>query len=108
MNCPHSISSRPRIGKTIGDLLAEIAAEFANTEAVVSVFEKKRLTDAALLDEVNRWARAWMAAGIPKGQRVGGWPIHWVLCLVVPGAKAKIGVLQININPACRRCSACR
>ena len=71
-------------------------------EAVVSVVENKRLTDAALLDEINCWARGLLAAGIQKGPRVGVGPIHWVACLVVLWAMAKIGVLQINLNPAGR------
>jgi fatty-acyl-CoA synthase len=98
----HGVSDVPLIGKTIGDWLDEIATEWADHEALVSVFENRRFTYAALLDEVNRCARALMALGVQKGDRVGIWSTNCVAWVVVQFATAKIGALLVNINPAYR------
>src|SRR6185436_17694323 len=98
----HGVSTVPLIGKTIGDTLDEIVAKHGANEAVVSVFEDKRLTYSAFLDEVNRCARALMATGIQKGDRVGVWSTNCVAWLLAQFATAKIGAIQVNINPAYR------
>ncbi len=98
----HGVSTVPLIGQTIGDQLDEIAAKHGSNEAVVSVFENQRLTYSALLDEVNRCARALMATGIQKGDRVGVWSTNCVAWIVAQFATAKIGAIQVNINPAYR------
>src|SRR5690349_7342943 len=99
----HGVSTVPLIGRTIGDLLDDIAAQHGQNEAVVSVFENKRLTYSAFLDETNRCARALMAIGIQKGDRVGVWSTNCIAWLVAQFATAKIGAIQVNINPAYRR-----
>src|SRR5438876_2103656 len=98
----HGASTRPLIGKSIGDRLDEIAAEFAGNEALVSVFEDQRFTYAAFLDQVNRCARALMALGVQKGDRVGILSTNCVAWVVVQFATAKIGAVLVNINPAYR------
>src|SRR2546430_1272281 len=98
----HGISDVPLIGKTIGDWLDEIAAELAANEALVSVFENRRFTYAAFLGEVNRCARALMALGAQKGDRVGIWSTNCVAWVIVQFATAKIGAVLVNINPAYR------
>src|SRR4029077_116913 len=42
-------------------------------------------------------------AGIQKGDRVGVWSTNCVAWLVAQFATAKIGAIQVNINPAYRR-----
>src|SRR5438552_686103 len=98
----HGISDVPLIGKTIGDWLDDIAAEHADNEALVSVFENQRFTYAAFLDEVNRCARALMALGVQKGDRVGIWSTNCAGWTIVQFATAKIGAILVNINPAYR------
>ena len=98
----HGVSDVPLIGKTIGDWLDDIAGEFAANEALVSVFENQRFSYAAFLDEVNRCARALMALGVQKGDRVGIWSTNCVAWMVVQFATAKIGAVLVNINPAYR------
>ena len=56
----HGVSDAPLIGKTIGDFLDEVAAEFGSNEALVSPFEHRRLTYAQLHKEMSRVARALM------------------------------------------------
>src|SRR2546427_9957482 len=95
----HGVSAVPLIGQTIGDMLDDIAAKHGSNEAVVSVFENKRLTYSSFLDEVNRCARALMAMGFQKGDRVGVWSTNCVAWIVSQFATAKIGAMQANINP---------
>jgi acyl-CoA synthetase (AMP-forming)/AMP-acid ligase II len=96
------VSSKPLIGETIGDFLDTIAAEFAGNDALVSVFEDRRLTYAQFLDEVNCCARALMALGVEKGDRVGIWSTNCAKWVIVQFATAKIGAVLVNINPAYR------
>jgi fatty-acyl-CoA synthase len=98
----HGVSSKPLIGETIGDFLDTIAAKFGGNEALVSVFEDHRLTYAQFLDEVNCCARALMALGVEKGDRVGIWSTNCAKWVIVQFATAKIGAVLVNINPAYR------
>jgi fatty-acyl-CoA synthase len=106
MNSPlsyaHGGSKRPLIGKTIGAMLDEIVAEFGENEALVSVFEKQRRTYAQLGAEVDRCARAFIAAGVAKGDRIGIWSTNCTAWVIVQFAAAKVGAVLVNINPAYR------
>jgi fatty-acyl-CoA synthase len=98
----HGASATPLIGRTIGALLDEIATEFGANEALVSVFENRRLTYRQLSEEVNRCARALMAVGIGKGERVGIWSTNCAAWVIVQFATAAMGAILVNINPAYR------
>jgi fatty-acyl-CoA synthase len=98
----HGVAERPLIGQTIGDLLDEIADRFPEGEALVSVFEGRRFTYAAFREEVNRVARALLALGVRKGERVGIWSTNCVDWVLIQFATAKIGAVLVNINPAYR------
>lgn len=95
-------SSRPLLGKTIGESLDEIAAKFADHEALVSVFEGIRFNYAEFGGQVTRCARSLMALGVQKGDRVGIWSSNCVAWVLVQFATAKIGAVLVNINPAYR------
>ena len=98
----HGTSATPLIGQTIGDLLDQRAAEFAQADALVSVFEKQRLTYTQFLDQVNSLARALLALGIKPGERVGIWSTNCVAWVLTQFATAKIGAILVTINPAYR------
>src|SRR5262249_19343550 len=95
-------STRPLIGQTIGDFFDEKVAEFAHSEALVSVFESRRFTYVAFQEEVNRCARGLLALGVQKGERLGIWSTNCVAWVVAQFATAKIGAILVNINPAYR------
>ncbi len=98
----HGVSNVPLIGTTIGDWLDRVAGEYAGNEALVSVFENKRFTYAQFLEEVNRCARALLALGVQKGDRVGCWSTNCAAWVITQFATAKIGAVLVNINPAYR------
>ena len=98
----HGVFPVPLIGKTIGTMLDDLAAEFGANEALVSVFENRRLTYANLREEVDRCARAFMAMGLAKGDRVGIWSTNCIAWVIVQFASAKVGAILVNINPAYR------
>lgn len=96
----HGVSNLPLIGKTIGAMLDDVAAEFADNEALVSVFEERRLTYAELREESDRCARALMAAGVEKGDRVAIWATNCIAWVIIQFATAKTGAILVNLNPA--------
>ncbi len=98
----HGASSVPLLGETIGENLDRIAARFPDRDAVVSVHQGRRLSYAEFAAETDRLARAFVAAGVGHGERVGIWSpnsLEWVL---VQYATAKIGAVLVNVNPAYR------
>src|SRR6266536_1534563 len=98
----HGVSTRPLLGMTLGGLLDAVAQEFAGQEALVSVFENRRLTYAVFREEVNSCARALLALGVQKGERVGIWSTNCLAWVLVQFAPAKTGAVLVNINPAYR------
>ena len=98
----HGIATKPLIGKTLGAMLDDIVEEFGANEALISVPEPRRLTYAELGAEVARAARALMAAGIEKGDRVGIWSTNCLAWVLIQFATAKVGAVLVNINPAYR------
>ncbi|MQF86145.1 MAG: AMP-binding protein [SAR202 cluster bacterium] len=95
-------SEVPLIGETIGSFFDRIVATYPETDAVVSKSQRWRLTYRQLHDEVERAARAFMASGVEKGDRVGIWSPNNVEWMIVQYATAKIGAIMVNINPAYR------
>ncbi len=98
----HGVSTKPLIGKTIGAMLDDVAGEFCANEALVSVFENRRLTYAQLRGEADRCSRALMAIGVGKGDRIGLWSTNCAAWVIVQFATAKAGAVLVNINPAYR------
>ena len=98
----HGVSATPLLARTIGAMVDDIAAEFGGNEALISVFEKRRLTYAQLREETDRCARALMALGVGKGDRVGLWSTNCTAWVIMQFAAAKVGAVLVNINPAYR------
>ena len=69
----HGTGTVPLLGETIGALLDRIAAEFGDRVALISHHQNLRYTYAQLLEQVNRAARALLALGVQRGDRVGIW-----------------------------------
>src|SRR5690349_3424424 len=69
----HGTGSVPLLGETIGAALDRITARFGDRDAFVSRHQHRRYTYRALHSEVNRAARALLALGVARGDRVGIW-----------------------------------
>jgi fatty-acyl-CoA synthase len=86
----------------IGTLFDDIVAQHGEREAVVSVHQDLRLSYQDLARRVNTLARAFIASGFNKGDRVGIWSPNNVEWLVTQYATAKVGIILVTINPAYR------
>jgi fatty-acyl-CoA synthase len=92
----------PLLEQTIPDNLDATVARFADREALVDVAQGIRWTYAEFAAEVDRLARALLATGLVKGERVGIWAPNCAQWTVVQYATAKIGAILVNINPSYR------
>ena len=95
-------STEPLLGMTIGDAFDLTVQKFPNNEAIVSCHQEVRYTYLQLQEKVNQCAKAFMALGIEKGDRVGIWSPNCVEWLIVQVATAKVGIILVNINPSYR------
>jgi fatty-acyl-CoA synthase len=98
----HGASATPLLGETIGANLQRTAARVPDRPAIVARHQGVRLTYAELDAEVDRVARALMAAGLGAGDRVGIWSPNRVEWALVQYATARAGVVLVTINPAYR------
>jgi fatty-acyl-CoA synthase len=95
-------TSPPLLEMTIGSALERAAALHGPRLAVVSRHQQLRLSYAELAAEVERVARALVASGIGRGDRVGIWSPNRVEWMLVQYASARIGAILVTINPAYR------
>ena len=90
---------RPR-SRTLGGLIDELAEARPDADAIV--FRGERLTFAAVRDRADRLARAFLAVGVQRGDRVAvllpNRP-EWVIAAV---AAAKIGAATAAISSGSR------
>ncbi|MHC4450145.1 MAG: AMP-binding protein, partial [Planctomycetota bacterium] len=96
----HRCGEQPLLGMPIHVKFEEIAAQFPDREAVVSLHQNRRLTYSQLRTEVDRLAKGLLALGIGRGERVGIWAVDNVEWILVQLATAKIGAVLVNVNPA--------
>jgi fatty-acyl-CoA synthase len=97
------LSDTALLADTIGQNLARTAARFPDREALVDVPSGRRWTYRELAADVDEVARALLATGVDKGDRVGIWAPNRPEWVLVQYATAAIGAIMVNINPAYRR-----
>jgi len=95
-------STTPLLGDTIGDNLDRTIERLPEREALVSVHQDLRYTYSQFGEAVDRCARAFIAAGIEPGERVGIWSPNCAEWALVQYGTAKAGIILVNINPAYR------
>ncbi len=95
-------SSVPLLTDTIGANLARTVARWPDREALVEVATGRRWTYAELARDVDDVAKALLAAGIGKGDRVGIWAPNCAGWMIVQYATATIGAILVTVNPAYR------
>lgn len=98
----HSGGTVPLLGLTIPEHFIQVAKQFPDREAVVSIPQRKRLTYAALSTSTDLLARGLMASGFSKGDRIGIWSTNNLEWLLLQMATARIGAILVTINPAYR------
>ena len=90
------------INETIGARLETTADHHADREALVIPHQDIRLTWSELNLKVHAVATGLLAIGIRAGDRVGMWSPNYAEWIYIQFATAKIGAIQVNLNPAYR------
>ena len=93
---------QPLLVETIGANLERTVAAHGERTALISRHQQIRLTYEELDAEVDRVARALIAAGIERGDRLGLWSPNRAEWALLQYATAKLGVILVNVNPAYR------
>ncbi|PSF04730.1 AMP-binding protein [Marinobacter fuscus] len=90
----------PLLGLTIGEMLDRTASQYPDTEALVCLHQSIRWTYREFVDKVDEAARAFLAIGVKRGDRVGIWAPNRYEWTVTQFATAKVGAILVNINPS--------
>jgi fatty-acyl-CoA synthase len=90
----------PLLTETIGANLARTVAAHARRDALIDVPNGVRLDYVGLQSEVDRLARALLAAGVHHGDRVGVWCTNRLESVLAQYAVASVGAVLVGINPA--------
>lgn len=92
----------PLLDETIGANLERTVLSYPDVEALVDVAGARRWTYSQLNAEIDWVARALIASGIERGDRVGIWSPNRPEWTVLQYATAKVGAILVAINPAYR------
>jgi fatty-acyl-CoA synthase len=87
---------------TIGEALVRAARQWPKQEALVSVHQGIRWTYEEFAARVDQLAAGFLALGLKPGERVGVWAPNCAEWTLVQFATARVGLIQVNINPAYR------
>src|SRR3712207_3949268 len=98
----HGAIDVPLRGETLGEAWAAVVAAHGERDALVSRHEGVRLSYRELDAEVERCARALLAARVDHGDRVGIWSPNNAAWVVLQLATARIGAILVNLNPSYR------
>jgi fatty-acyl-CoA synthase len=93
-------SATPLLGETIGANLRRTVERCGEREALVVRSQGYRATYRDLWEETTVLARALLASGVQKGDRVGIWSPNRFEWVITQFAAARIGAILVNINPA--------
>ncbi|QEW06423.1 AMP-binding protein [Nitrincola iocasae] len=95
-------SEKPLLGMTIGDMFDATVNRYPDNDALIVLHQNIRWTYKELHSQVNLCARAFLAAGVRRGDRVAIWSPNRYEWTLTQFATAKIGAILVNINPAYR------
>jgi fatty-acyl-CoA synthase len=98
----HGTGAEPLLAETIGANLEATAARVPDAGALVSCHQGIRLSYGEFDAAVDALATGLLRAGLRKGDRAGVWSPNRAEWTLVQYASAKLGVIQVNINPAYR------
>ncbi|HEY8700677.1 MAG TPA: AMP-binding protein [Arthrobacter sp.] len=97
----------PLLEETIGQNLEQVVARFPFHDALIEAApvpgaDARRWSYTKMNDDVDRLARALLALGVAKGDRVGIWSPNCAEWTLLQYATAKAGAILVNVNPAYR------
>lgn len=97
----------PLLEETIGRNFERVVARFPFHDALIEAAavpgaDARRWSYSKMNDDVDRLARALLALGIAKGDRVGIWSPNCAEWTLLQYATAKAGAILVNVNPAYR------
>ncbi len=95
-------SQFPLLGETIGQNLLKTVSRFPNQDALISVHQNYKATYAEFYAQTEQVAKALLATGLKKGDRVGIWSPNCYEWVLLQYATARVGLILVNINPAYR------
>ena len=98
----HGTGLTPLLSETIGGALDRAADRWPDRDALIACHQLQRYSYAQLRHQVDRVARALMALGVARGDRVGIWSANRSEWLITQYAAAKAGAILVNVNPAYR------
>jgi len=90
------------IDQTIGENLEQTVARFGDRDALVVPHQGVRQNWSEFNATVDQVAKGLIAFGLEAGDRVGMWSPNFAQWVYIQYATAKIGAIQVNINPAYR------
>lgn len=91
-------ADKPLIEITIGDMLDQMAARYANNECVVSAEHNTRWTWKQFAELTDVVGRGLMAMGVNKGDHVAIWATNVPEWTLIDFAAAKIGAVLVTVN----------
>lgn len=92
----------PLLTQTIGEALSSAARHYGERPALVVKHQAINWTYAELNKRVDEFAAGLLALDLQTGDRVGVWAPNCAEWIVAQYATAKVGIIQVNINPAYR------
>ncbi|MBF5043240.1 AMP-binding protein [Aggregicoccus sp. 17bor-14] len=98
----HGTSATPLLGETLGRNLQRTVERVPDAEALVVRSQGFRATYRELWALTGRLARALMALGVARGERVAIWSPNRYEWVALQYATARMGAVLVNVNPAYR------
>jgi fatty-acyl-CoA synthase len=92
----------PLLECTIYEALERTATLFPDELAVAMRHQQRRLTWEEFRRQVDSTAESLNAMGFTLGDRIGVWATNCLEWLLLQYACARNGLVQVNVNPACR------
>ena len=97
----------PLLEETIGANFERVVARFPYHDALIEAgsvpgADARRWSYSKMNDDVDRLARALVALGVVKGDRVGIWSPNCAEWTLLQYATAKVGAILVSVNPAYR------
>lgn len=89
-------------GMTIGAVLDDIAARFANHDAIIFPESGVRMTYQQYADTVRAVGKGLLALGIKPGEHIGVWATNIPEWVLLQYGAASVGIVLVTINPAYR------